>query len=239
MLSQFAGPYTFKQEGPLTNPVSDFLAWEKVPSKYRSEFTASAINDLANFPTDWPETEFISGAGYVGQFTSLLTTQPKDGYQYATLLATLVAPLSRGNVTIASADTADLPIINPNWLTSTTDQQVAVAAYKRAREVFASPFMQQIVIGDEYYPGPQVQTDAQILAQYQNDLLTVWHAACTCAMGKSIAQGAVIDSNARVFGVSGLRVVDASSFPLLPPGHPQSTVYALAEKIAASILAGQ
>lgn len=48
----------------------------------------------------------------------------------------------------------------------------------------------------------------------------------------------VIDSKARVFGVQGLRVVDASSFPSLPPGHPQSTVYMLAEKIAADILNG-
>jgi choline dehydrogenase len=50
---------------------------------------------------------------------------------------------------------------------------------------------------------------------------------------------AVVDSHARVFGVSGLRVVDASAFPFLPPGHPQSSVYALAEKIADLIKSGQ
>lgn len=50
---------------------------------------------------------------------------------------------------------------------------------------------------------------------------------------------AVIDSHARVFGVNGLRVVDASSFSLLAPGHPQATVYAHAEKIADDILTGQ
>jgi choline dehydrogenase len=49
---------------------------------------------------------------------------------------------------------------------------------------------------------------------------------------------AVVDSNAKVFGVSGLRVVDASAFALLPPGHPQSTIYALAEKTAAGIKGG-
>jgi len=156
---------------------------------------------------------------------------------YATILSTIVAPLSRGNVTIVSADTDVLPIINPNWLTSATDQQVAVAAYKRARQAFATPFMQRTVIGDEYFPGPEVNTDAEILAQYQQDLLTVWHASCTCRMGKS-KTSAVIDNRARVFGVTGLRVVDASSFPILPPGHPQSTIYALAEKIAANILYG-
>ena len=49
---------------------------------------------------------------------------------------------------------------------------------------------------------------------------------------------AVIDSKARVIGTENLRVVDASSFPLLPPGHPMSTVYALAEKIADDIKSG-
>ena len=50
---------------------------------------------------------------------------------------------------------------------------------------------------------------------------------------------AVVDSSARVIGLQGLRVVDASAFPFLPPGQPQSMVYALAEKIAQGILDGQ
>ena len=54
--------------------------------------------------------------------------------------------------------------------------------------------------------------------------MTVWHAACTCAMGKATDPMAVVDSSAKVIGVSKLRVVDASAFPLLPPGHPQSTI---------------
>ena len=55
-------------------------------------------------------------------------------------------------------------------------------------------------------------------------------------MGKVGDEMAVLDNAARVYGVGGVRVVDASSFPHLPPGHPQSTIYALAEKIAADIL---
>lgn len=98
--------------------------------------------------------------------------------------------------------------------------------------------MKGVLIGDEYFPGNAVQTDAQILNTIRDTVQTVWHASCTCRMGKSDDNMAVVDSKARVFGVSGLRVVDASSFAILPPGHPQSTVYALAEKIAADILAG-
>jgi len=65
----------------------------------------------------------------------------------------------------------------------------------------------------------------------------VWHAACTCRMGKEEDPNAVVDSKARVFGIKGLRVVNASSFAFLSPGHPQSTIYALAEKISEDILA--
>jgi choline dehydrogenase-like flavoprotein len=150
--------------------------------------------------------------------------QPKDGYQYATILTALVAPLSRGTVSISSADTNVAPLIDPGWLTSSTDQEVAIAAYKRSRAAFAANVTEPVLIGPEYYPGSSVSTDAQILATIKKDLMTVWHAACTCAMGKASDSMAVIDSSAKVIGVSKLRVVDASSFPLLPPGHPQSTV---------------
>jgi choline dehydrogenase len=57
-------------------------------------------------------------------------------------------------------------------------------------------------------------------------------------MGTDPNAGAVVDWTASVFGVSGLRVVDASVIPFALPGHPQATIYALAEKIAQSILNG-
>ncbi|KAK7999608.1 alcohol oxidase [Apiospora arundinis] len=210
--AQLLGPYSLFKQGPLTNNGS---------------------------PADWPEIEYISGPGYIGNFGNIVADQPKDGYQYATLLGTLVAPLSRGSVTLSSTDTADLPVIDPNWLTHPTDVAVAIAVYKRLRATFAAKAMQGVLADNvEYYPGPQVQTDAEILATIRKDVMTVWHASCTCRMGKTDDPDAVVDSNAKVIGVSGLRVVDASAFALLPPGHPQSTVYALAEKIAAQIRAG-
>lgn len=239
VLSQFLGPY-LQQMGVLTNPVCDFLGWEKVPQSLRQNFTASALSALSQFPDDWPELEYISAPGYVGAFTNLFTTQPKDGYQYATILATLVAPLSRGNVTITSADTSDLPVIQPNWLSDPTDQQVAIAGYKRVRQAFATNAMAgTLVERAEYFPGANVTTDEQILDTIRDTVMTVWHASGTCKMGQQGDTMAVVDNNARVFGVTGLRVVDASVFPILPPGHPQSTLYALGEKIAGQIIAGQ
>ncbi|KAK4159203.1 putative GMC oxidoreductase [Cladorrhinum sp. PSN259] len=234
---QFLGPYTLKKQGPLTNPVCDFLGWEKTPRNLISQ-TAAQILDR-EFPPDWPEIEFLSAPGYVGDFSNLLTTQPKDGFQYATILGGIVAPLSRGTVTLRSKDTRDLPIINPNWLTDATDQEVAIAIYKRLRAAFRSEAMQPVLVGnDEYFPGSNVRTDAEILQVIRSTVMTIWHASCTCRMGKGSDPMAVVDKDAKVIGVEGLRVVDASSFALLPPGHPQSTVYVFAEKIAAEILEG-
>jgi choline dehydrogenase len=127
-------------------------------------------------------------------------------------------------VTIRSTSITDPPVINPNWLTSTTDVQVALAAFKRIREAFASHDMRPVVIGEEYYPGPKVSTDEEILHVIRKSLMTVWHASCTCKMGKVDDPGAVVDSQAQVYGVKNLRVVDTSAFPILPPGHPQSAV---------------
>ena len=190
----------------------------------RSKFTTESATQLAAFPSGWPEVEYLNTAGYFGNAQTFVKGSPNDGYNYATVATALVAPLSRGTVGISSADTSDLPIINPNWLTSATDAQVATAAFKRARQLLQSPVMQPVLIGDEYFPGPQVQTDAEILAYIRANFNTVFHATCTCAMGPANSTDSVIDSHARVYGVKNLRVVDASSFPLLPPGHPMATV---------------
>lgn len=153
----------------------------------------------------------------------------------------LVAPRSRGTVTITSSNTADLPVIDPRWLTDPVDQAAAVFGFKRAREFFAANAMQPILFGDkrEYYPGTEtVSTDAQILDWYRKNLQTIWHPSCTAKMARQEA-GGVLDSHLRVYGVDGLRVVDASAFPTLPPGHPQSTIYMLAERAADLIKGGQ
>lgn len=234
---QYATSYLPFNEGPLTNPVCDFLGWEKAP---RANITPSAATVLDQLPDSWPEIEYLSAPGYVGAFTNLFTTQPTDGYQYATILAALVAPQSRGTVSISSSNVADLPVVDPRWLTDPTDQSVAVAAYRRTREAFGSGAMRPALVDTaEYFPGAEVRTDEQVLNTVRDTLMTVYHASCTARMGRADDPTAVVDSSARVIGVQRLRVVDASSFALLPPGHPQSTVYAFAEKIADEIKAGR
>lgn len=241
--AQAAENYTSTQTGPLT-AVGAFIGFEKLPASYRQNLSASARERLDSaFPKDWPEIEYLIESAFDGYNTNYTAVDPNDGYQYATISSALVAPLSRGNVTISTADPAKPPDINPNWLTDPADVELAILAFKRVREIWG--YMNGTTIGEEYFPGTaQVATDEEILGFIRKALVQLWHAAGTCKMGKAGDEKeggdrlAVVDPEGRVYGVEGLRVVDASVFPVLPPGHPQATVYALAEKIADDILSG-
>lgn len=98
----------------------------------------------------------------MGNASNFFLDQPDNGYQYAFMLGVLVAPLSRGNVTLRSAQKSDLLIINPNWLASKTDQEMAIAIFRQIRQAFRSYAMAPVVIGKEYNPGKQVQSDQGI-----------------------------------------------------------------------------
>ena len=225
--------------GPLTASAGGVFGWEKFPSAYRQNFSAATQSALAAFPSDWPELEWLPVSAFLGTQANHQTAAPLDGYNYATMATALIAPLSRGNVSIRSGSMSDTPVINPNWLTDPADIELAIAAFKRQREFWNMLRNYDLTIGEEAYPGPAVQTDAEIIQAIREMVTPVWHASATCKMGKSSDPMAVTDPSARVYGASRLRVVDASSFPFLPPGHPQSTVYALAQKIASQILNGQ
>ncbi|KAH7313753.1 hypothetical protein B0I35DRAFT_462048 [Stachybotrys elegans] len=218
-------------QGPLTSPATEFLGFEKVPRDLLSNSTAE---ELEKFPESWPELEYVGVPIYVGNMSSAM--EGPIGGNIASIIASLAAPLSRGSLTISSANMADAPVIDPNWMTHKVDQELAVLAYKRIRQVFASDALRPIISDPvEYFPGPQIQTDEEILEVLRETVMTVWHASTTCRMGRRDDPSAVVDSQARVIGVEGLRVVDASSFALLPPGHPQGMIYGFAEKIANDI----
>lgn len=134
----------------------------------------------------------------------------------------------------------DPPLISPNWLTHSVDQEVTIATIKRGREFFNTSAIPPILIGGELLPGedlPVGSTDEEMLNYLQKNIGFNRHASCTCKMGRIHDEMAVVSSRAMSIGVKTLRVVDTSAFPLLPLGHPQATVYALAEKVAADIQA--
>ncbi|MCJ1381062.1 hypothetical protein MMC17_004171 [Xylographa soralifera] len=221
--------YLTNQTGPLANGGTNLAAWEKLPAPLRSQLSPGTQAFLSTYPTDWPDVQIIP---FASPFAFVPAT---DTNNYIALSLAIDTTSSRGNVTINSTSTMVNPLISPNLLLSTTDQEIAVAGFKRIRQIANAS---GIISGPEYFPGPQVQTDAQILEYLKQAVTPLYHASCACAMGKQGNPQAVVDSHARVFGVSRLRVVDVSAFPLLPPGQPQASVYMLAEKIADDILSG-
>lgn len=117
-------------------------------------------------------------------------------------------PQSRGNISISSPSVHDQPLINPNWLTSEVDQELAIAAFKRAREIFEAPVMvENLNIGPEYYPGANVSSDEDILRNVRKSFNTVYHATSTCKMGSADDHMAVVDSKGRVFGAQNCKTV--------------------------------
>ncbi|CZR68056.1 uncharacterized protein PAC_17955 [Phialocephala subalpina] len=166
---------------------------------------SEAKADLATFPADWLDFEYV-----VLSFNS--STYLASNITYGTLEPALIDPLSRGNISVSSPSIDDPPIINVGWLTNATNLETAVIAIKRAREFWASDVMKGILVGEEVLPGKNVSTDEQILEWARGHVRTVYHASCTCKMGKVEDEMAVTDSRARVIVVNNLRVVDASTF---------------------------
>ncbi|OTA66000.1 GMC oxidoreductase [Hypoxylon sp. EC38] len=221
--------WTYHQSGRLSSiGTGQALSFEKYPEHLRSSFTNETLEWLSTFPEDWPEVEFLPL-----EVSSFPEDIGPDDY-YITIGSALLSTSSIGNVTIQSNDAKDWPVINPNWLHDIGDQQMAVASVKRAREIaFNTTF-----VTEEYIPGPDVQTDEEILEWVRNNSNLIYHGSTTCKMGRDSDPMAVLDSRARVRGVTGLRVVDTSAYPNLVPGHTMGSVYLFAEAIANSILTG-
>ena len=125
------------------------------------------------------------------------------------------------------------------WLTDPADAELAIAAFKRCRQAWASPAISSIKLGPEIAPGPAVVTDEEILVWIRPNVQQQWHASSTNKMGKAGDPTTVVDGKARVSGVKRLRVVDNSAIPFSIPGHPSRTVYMFAEKIADEIKNGR
>ncbi|MFT0624277.1 GMC family oxidoreductase [Ectopseudomonas guguanensis] len=141
-------------------------------------------------------------------------------------------PHSRGRVAITSVDAAVAPSIQPNYLSDERDLQVAADAIRLTRRIVAAPALAGYR-PEEYKPGPQYQSQADLQRAAGEIGTTIFHPVGTCAMGQG--QGAVVDARLRVHGIGGLRVVDASIMPSIVSGNTCSPVLMIAEKAAQMI----
>jgi len=233
--------YIQNKTGPLTSPGTDVVAFLKLTSQSSLNLNASTISAFQTaFPADWPEAEYLGESAATQPPADLTQTDILVGGSNPGIRIALLASFSRGNITIDSTSMADPPVISPNWLLDPRDRALAIAAFKYGRFITNTTSIRSVTgpLG-ETVPGPAVQSDERILEYILGSVTSIFHGSCTCKMGLRNDSMAVVDSEARVIGVNGLRVVDVSAFPFLVPGQPQSMVYALAEKIADVILAGQ
>lgn len=138
---------------------------------------------------------------------------------------------SRGTVRLASRDFRDRAKVDPRYFTDPEghDEKVMLAGIRLARKIAEQEPLQEW-IGRELAPGPDVQTDEELLAYIYKTHNTVYHPAGTARMGAVDDPMAVLDPQLRVKGVRHLRVVDASAMPKLPVVNPNITVMTMAEK---------
>ena len=174
--------YIANGSGLLGNPGGDILGWEKLPNPQRESLSNATRAALKTFPPDWPELEYLILDAYSGDNENYITGAPRTPFMYASPSAALVAPLSRGNVTISSADMEDPPIINPNWLTHPADQELALAGFKRVRQLMDTDVMKSVTVGSEVFPGRNVSSDAQILDAIRQNGIMTFHASVTCEL---------------------------------------------------------
>ena len=145
-------------------------------------------------------------------------------------------PTSRGTVRIRSPDPQAAPAINCRYLSTPEDRKVAADSVRLTRRISAQPALARYA-PEEFLPGPQFESDAELAHAAGNIGTTIFHPVGTCKMGKADDPSAVVDSRLRVRGLAGLRVVDASIMPTITSGNTNSPALMIAERGAEMIRA--
>jgi choline dehydrogenase len=207
--------YLLNKTGPLSLPVSHAVAFTRA--------SASALSpDIQITFRAW-SFDFNSKTGR-------LSMHSFPGIQFA---AQLVNPLSRGTVRLRSANPKDQPRIQPNYLSAPEDPERFVAGVKWVRRIAHSLPLKDLIVR-EVAPGPQYESDEQILDFVRKTSTSVYHPTGTCKMGQ--AEDAVVDERLRVYGIEGLRVVDASIMPSTVRGNTNAPVMMIGERASDLII---
>jgi choline dehydrogenase len=144
-------------------------------------------------------------------------------------------PKSRGTIKAVSPKIDDKPEILFNYLQHQDDIEGFRACVRLTREIISQPAF-DVYRDSEIQPGEAVQSDEEIDAFVRGEVESAYHPSCTCRMGEDDL--AVVDSEMRVRGIDGLRVVDSSIFPTIPNGNLNSPTIMVAER-AADIIKGK
>jgi choline dehydrogenase-like flavoprotein len=205
---QYLAEWTLRRSGPLTSTVAEVVAFVRT----RPGLPAADI-------------QFHMGAAYYedhGQETY-------DGH-CAVIAPVLVSPQARGRVWLRSADPTAKPRIVTNSLSEPDDVRSLVDGMLLAREIAAQPPLAEAVVR-ELKPGPGLTAREDLEADLRRRLMLIYHPVGTCRMSDH-GEDAVVDSQLRVHGLQGLRVVDASVMPVIPGGNTNAPTIMIAERAA-------
>jgi choline dehydrogenase len=245
IISQVEKPFallkggSFKVPAPGDPPDPAFLEWQQGKGVYTSNGATIAVTKRSH-PQKLDPDLFIFGLpsyfkGYYPGYSNALGHY-QDMFTWAILKAH--TNNTAGQVKLRSADPRDTPAIHFHYFSESNDAAQddlcsVVQGVKFAREM--NQEMKKAVAMTEVWPGPCVETDAEVAEFVQRE---AWghHASCTNPIGTAGDPRAVLDSRFRVHGTTGLRVVDASVFPRIPGYFIVSAVYMIAEKASDVIL---
>jgi choline dehydrogenase len=201
--------YLIMKKGPLTSNVAESGAFIKT----RPECPV-------------PDLQFHFGVGYFVEHGF----QQYDGHAF-TFGATLLHPYSRGEIRLRSSNPLDSPSIRANYFADSRDMDVLLEGVKLSRMLAATRAFSQYR-GRELHPGVEAKDDQSLRAHIARFTETLYHPVGTCKMGHDNDAAAVVDSELRVRGVEGLRVVDASIMPTVIGGNTNAPTIMIAEKAA-------
>jgi choline dehydrogenase len=207
----FVAQYALTRRGPMTMAPSQLGAFVKSdPSR------------------DTPNLQY-----HVQPLTLPKFGEPLDPFPAFTASVANLRPTSRGSVRITSADPAQHPQIQPNYLATEEDRGVAAAAVRITRNIVSMPALARYC-PQEFRPGLEFQSDAELAAAAGDISTTIFHPVGTAKMGED--DGAVVDHRLKVRGLAGVRVADASVMPTITSGNTNAPTLMIAEKAAAMIL---
>lgn len=216
--------------------------WETLPIQkgaYATNGVALAITKKAQNSANGNADLFVAGwpAYFNGYYPNYFQNATAGGNHWTWLTLKAESRNNAGSVTLRSADPQEVPDIRKRNFAVGGDEDIdaLLEGMKYGRKAFADliPLDGKFT---EVWPGPQISTDAQLREFIKSE---AWghHASCTCPIGAADDVNAVLDSDFKVRGVEGLRVVDASSFPKIPGTYLALPIYMIAEKAADVILA--
>ena len=146
-----------------------------------------------------------------------------------TLNSCYLRPRSRGTVRLKSADPAQAPLIDPNYLQDPQDREMSIRGLKLTQEILSQDALKPYILA-ERLPGPNIKTDDEFFDFICEHSKTSHHCAGTCRMGSDPA--AVVDTRLRFNGLEGLRVVDNSIMPTVISSNTNAAAIMIGEKAA-------